>query len=129
MVSYLSDEWMERAGEALAGSEALAEATKGVDLVVQYDVSGAPGGTRSYALCLRDGSVSLEPGPHPDAHVSFTLDYGTAAEIARGDRSAQAAFMRGDLKLTGDVMVLVHQQGLLGAVDDALAELRADTEF
>jgi len=129
VAQYLSDEWMETAGDALAGSEALAEATRGVDLVVQYDVSGAPGGARSYAICLRDGEVSLEHGPHPDAHVSFTLDYRTAAEIARGERSPQAAFMRGDLKLGGDVMVLVHQQGLLGAVDDALAELRADTEY
>lgn len=129
MVEYLSDEWMERAAQALAGSEALAEATRGVDLVVQYEVSGAPGGRRDYALCLRDGSVTLEQGPHPDAHVTFALDHATAASIAQGERSPQAAFMRGDLKLAGDVMVLVHQQALLASIDDALAELRADTEF
>jgi putative sterol carrier protein len=73
--------------------------------------------------------VTLEPGPHKDAPVSFALDYDTAAAIAKGELSAQAAFMQGKLKLGGDVGVLIRQHALFDGLDDALAGLRADTEY
>lgn len=129
VAQYLSDEWIERADAALAANADLAEVAAEVDLTIQYEVSGAPVGKRSYALRLERGTASIEDGPHPDAPVTFTLDYRTAAAIARGETSAQAAFMRGDLKLGGDMTVLIRQHDLLGALDDAMAELRADTDF
>lgn len=129
MVRYLSDEWMERAAAALAGDEALAGATADADLTVTYDVSGGPDGRRAYTLRADHGRVALEAGAQDDAPVTFSLDYATAVAIARGELSAQAAFMRGDLKLGGDVGVLVREGAALDGVDDALAALRADTEF
>ncbi len=129
MVQYLSDEWIERAGRELAADTKLAESASDADLTIQYEVAGAPGGKRAYALRFDHGTVGLEPGPHPDAPVSFALDYDTAAAIARGDLSAQAAFMQGVLKLGGDVTVLIREHALLGALEDALGELRSDTEF
>ena len=127
MVQYLSDEWMQKAGEALAANSALTGSD--ADLLIQYEVAGAPAGKVAYALRVGGGSGGIEAGPHPDAPVSFTLDYATAAKIARGELSAQAAFMQGDLKLGRDVTVLIRQHELLGEIDDALAPLRADTEF
>lgn len=127
MVQYLSDEWMQKADDALGGNSALTGAD--ADLLIQYEVAGAPSGKVAYALRVGGGSAGVEPGPHPDAPVSFALDYATAARIARGELSAQAAFMQGDLKLGGDVTVLIRQHELLGEIDDALASLRADTEF
>jgi putative sterol carrier protein len=128
VVQYLSDEWMQEAGRALAGSQELSAATEGADLAIRYDVKGAPGGKRSYVLRARDGSVSLEPGD-AEATVGFELDYDTAAAIARGELSAQAAFMQGTLKLTGDVTVLIRHHQLLDGLGDALGELRARTEY
>ena len=127
MVQYLSDEWMQKADDALAASGALTASD--ADLEIQYEVAGAPGGKVAYALRVGGGSAGIDAGPHPDAPVSFTLDYPTAARIARGELSAQAAFMQGDLKLGGDVTVLIRQHALLGAIDDALAAVRDDTEF
>lgn len=129
MVHYLSDEWMQLAGEALAADEHLAAAAAEAELTIQYEVSSAPGGKCTYALRAERGIVTIEPGPHPEAPVSFALDYDTAAAIARGELSAQAAFMQGDLKLGGDMTVLIREHTLLGAIGDALAGLRADTEF
>lgn len=129
MVTYLSDEWMERAGSALAADQALAGATADLDLTLAYEVAGGPGGKRCYALRFDHGTVALEPGPHPDAPVSFSLDYDTAVAVARGDLSAQAAFMQGRLKLGGDVTVLIRDGGALDGVHDALGPLRDDTEF
>jgi putative sterol carrier protein len=126
---YLSDEWMERASAALAEDPRLSEAAADADLLIQYEVTGAPEGKRQYALRMAGGTVSIEQGPHPEAPVSFTLAYSTAGAVARGELSTQAAFMQGDLKLGGDVTVLVRQHALIGALQDALGELRAETDY
>lgn len=126
MVQYLSDEWLEEAGAALAASTV---ETGDEPVVLQYEVTGAPGGKRSYSLSFADGAVELSTGARKDASTSFSLDYDVAAAIARGELSAQAAFMQGRLKLGGDVMVLVRQHQLLGDVTDALADLRERTDY
>jgi hypothetical protein len=129
VVRYLSDEWMDEADRSLRASEALAEATTDVDLTVAYEVAGAPDGKRTYALCFDRGAVSLQREVPTGAPVTFALDYTTATEIARGDLSAQAAFMQGRLKLGGDVNVLIRDGAALDGVTDALADLRARTEY
>lgn len=129
VVQYLSDEWMQRAGEALAGDGSVASGSAEVDLAIQYEVTGAPGGKAAYTLRIEHGSVALVPGVDKAAPVSFTLDYDTAAQIARGELSAQAAFMQGSLKLGGDVTVLIHQHTLFDGLHDALGELREQTQY
>ena len=128
MVQYLSDEWMTEAAAALAAASAPVEGADDA-VVLQYDVTAAPGGKRSYALRFDSAGIQLDPGTHKDASASFTLDYDVAAQIAQGQLSTQAAFMQGRLKLGGDVMVLVRQHALLDGLDDALAGLRARTEY
>ena len=129
MAQYLSDEWLELASAALAEDPALAAAAADLDLTIQYEVTGAPGGKRAYGIRFDHGSAAVEVGAHDDAPVSFTLDYDTAAAIAKGELSAQAAFMQGRLKLGGDVSVLIRQHGAIDGLSDALGPLRATTEF
>ena len=129
MVAYLSDEWMQRADAALSGDATLRDATAEAELAIEYTVTGAPGGATRYAVTVDHGDVRLRPGARPDAPVSFSLDYDTAVEIASGERSAQAAFMQGRLKLGGDATVLLRHHALLDGVGDALEALRADTEY
>jgi putative sterol carrier protein len=129
VVQYLSDQWLDEADAALRADGGLADATSGLDLTVAYEVTGTPDGKRSYALVFGKGPVSvLRPAP-ADAPVTFSLDYDTAAEIARGEVSAQAAFMQGRLKLGGDVNVLIRDGSALDGVADALADLRARTGY
>lgn len=130
MVTYLSDQWLERAGTALAGSAELSERTTDLDLEIGYVVAGAPGGKVAYSLRFDHGSTAVSSGPATaEGSVSFELDYPTAAAIAQGELSAQAAFMQGRLKLVGDVNVLIRDGAVLDGVGDALAGLRSDTEF
>ena len=117
---------MEEAGSALAGSTV---ATGAEPVVLQYEVTAAPGGKRTYSLTFEGGHIAVEKGARKDASTSFSLDYDVAVAIARGELSAQTAFMQGRLKLGGDVMVLVRQHALLDALDDGLAELRERTEY
>lgn len=136
MVTYLSDEWLERAGAALAANGELAERTAETDLTIGYVVTGAPGGKVAYSIRLDHGTTTLDrgapPAPSDDdttAPVTFELDYDTAAAIARGELAAQVAFMQGRLKLVGNVDVLIRDGAVLDGVTDALGDLRADTEF
>ena len=133
MVTYLSDEWLERASQALAASEELSQRTSKLDLKIGYLVAGAPTGKVAYTLSFDHGSVALATGTAGKlvdaAPVVFELDYPTASAIAKGALSPQAAFMRGALKLSGSVDVLIRDGAVLDGVDDALADLRADTDF
>lgn len=129
MVRYLSDDWLAEAGRALAADRDLAAATSDLELTIAYEVTGTPDGKRTYALEFDHGTVTLHRTPPPEPQVTFTLDYDTAAEIARGELSAQVAFMQGRLKLGGDVNVLIRAGSVLDGIGDALAALRARTEF
>lgn len=117
---------MQAAGNALAGG---AFAACDEPVVLQYEVTGAPGGKRSYSLRFAGDTASLIPGVDKAPSTSFALDYDTAAAIAKGELSAQAAFMQGRLKLGGDVTLLVRQHQILEGIDDSLAQLRELTEF
>jgi hypothetical protein len=129
VVAYLSDEWMDEAASALASDEGVAAATADTDLTIAYEVSGAPGGKVGYAIRLDHGIATLLRDAPSGAPVTFTVDYDTAAEIARGDTPVQVAFMQGRLKLGGDVSVLIEAGGALDGLADALADLRARTEY
>lgn len=129
MVQYLSDEWLDEADAALRADGGLAGVTADLDLTVAYEVTGTPDGKRSYAVAFGGGPVTVVRPAPSDAQVSFSLDYDTAAAIARGDLSAQAAFMQGRLKLGGDVNVLIRDGAALDGVADALGDLRSRTEY
>jgi hypothetical protein len=126
---YLSDEWFAAADRALAASEPLRSAAAGVRLTVQHHVTGGPDGDRCFHVVIDHGAVGLRPGPTESPDVTFTETYDTATAIARGERSAQSAFLTGDLQVGGDLEVLVAHEKPLHAVVDVLADVRAATGF
>ena len=123
MVAYAASQSRSRretASEGLPSTTAsadLAERTSDVDLSIAYEVTGAPGGKVRYTLRFDHGTTTLTVGVS-DAPVSFSLDYDSAAAIARGDLAAQAAFMQGRLKLVGDVNVLIRDGAVLDGITD-----------
>jgi hypothetical protein len=137
-VRYLSPEWIEAAGDAVATDDRLAAALTGVTLTVEQVVhepggdDGDPAGTGvpvTWHVAIDDGKVSLAAGPAAQADLRFTTDRATAAGIASGDLSAQRAFVEGRLRVGGDLSRLVAHQRAIAAVDDALAPVRARTTF
>ncbi|MEX0768680.1 MAG: SCP2 sterol-binding domain-containing protein [Microthrixaceae bacterium] len=129
MAQYLSEEWLEQTAAALAADTAFTEAIADVDLSILYEVTASPTGKTVYCIRMDHGVTSLVPGPAKDAHVSFGMDYDTAAAIAQGQVSAQAAFMQGRLKLGGDPTILIRQHAAIDGFSDALATLRESTSY
>ena len=134
-MQYLGDEWITAADSALA--EAWQQvADKGDEQTTIADsVKDAPGDDDQKKKVQRtvsfgpDGASVTAGNPDGDPDATMELDYETAVSIARGESSAQVAFMQGSLKLGGDVTLLIRGADHLGEVADALGSLRDSTEF
>lgn len=116
---YLSEQWISAADEAVAGLPPLP-----ASLVAGYDVSGAS----PYSVRLGPDAVSVQPGTE-GADVTFMCDWDLACSIAQGERSAQRAFLDGELKIAGDVNRLLGNAGAFAALQDCLSSLRAETTY
>jgi putative sterol carrier protein len=123
MAKFLTQEWVDAARDVLNNSDDVRSATKGVDLTIQQIVTGAPGGDSSYWTKFTDGSVEGGIGDNPDADVTISQDYETAAALNKGDLNAQAAFMQGKLKVTGNMGKLLQHQGVLQSVAPVLSSV------
>jgi hypothetical protein len=131
-VRYLSREWIDAAGRALAGDAGLKDATVDLRLTLEQVVTDGPTGTARWHIAVDHGRVELAEGAPPadsPADLRFTTSYATAAAIASGSLGAQRAFAEGRLRVGGDLSLLVAHHRTLASLDDALAPLRAETEF
>jgi hypothetical protein len=126
-VRYLSPAWFDAASDALAGDPGLAAATAGIDLTLEQVVTRAPEGTVTWHLVIGDG-VRLVPGPAQRPDLRFTTAFPTAAAIAAGELAAPIAFIRGELRVGGDLGLLTTHQRVLAGVHDVLAEVRKATD-
>jgi lipid-binding SYLF domain-containing protein len=72
--------------------------------------------------------VAFEPGI-ASADLVLTLAYDLAVSIASGTASAQRAFLDGDIRLGGDVTVLLGTVDALATIDDRLSDLRSVTSY
>lgn len=138
MARYLSDEWfadaaalLDGADGATAAGESAAGATGpgGDALVVEQHVDDAPGGPTVWHVVVAEDRRSIHAGPHAAPTVTFHQDYATAAAVARGELSAQEAFMTGRITLSGKVGALMAATPALAALGDALAPLRDSTSY
>lgn len=131
---FLSPEWIQALDTAARDHPGLRAAARDTRLVLEQRVTETPDddpaapGTVVYHIRLTAEPV-VAAGPADDATVRLTTDRATAAGIARGELSAQLAFIQGRLRLGGDVRALLAHQDALVAVDDVFAEVRGATEW
>ncbi|HLT15676.1 MAG TPA: SCP2 sterol-binding domain-containing protein [Acidimicrobiales bacterium] len=124
MAEFLSDEWLDELEEAAVR----ATVPSTIRLTVQQVVDDG-GVERAYALRIEGGRVHVLRGRVADADVTFTQDRATAAAIAQGHESAQAAFLAGRLRIGGDLHRYGDAAVALAEVGDVFAQLRATTTF
>jgi hypothetical protein len=143
MLAYLSEAWVEaldaalsaagrRVGDEPADHERLADrggpgATS--PAVVQYRVVDGPQGERMWHLVLEGGRATARPGPAQGASVTLTQPWPVAVAIARGERSASAAVLRGDISISGDPTTLLPWRETMRGAGHAVARLAAETDF
>ena len=129
MPKYLSQEWMDTAKQ-LAGDF---PETPGASVRMQQVVTGAPdGGEVKYYTVIENGkTIEQKLGEDPDAEVTLTNTYEDAVKIMKGELDANAAFMQGKVKVTGNMAKMMSLMPLTSKPEyKAIAsELAGQTEF
>jgi putative sterol carrier protein len=122
-VQFLSDDYMEAATAALGADAAFGNATANVSLGIQFQVTEAPEGEVAYYLTIGNGSAEMATGTLEGADVTIASSYETAVSLSKGDLNTQMAFMTGKIKVSGNMAVLMMNQGAINAWSAALAGL------
>ncbi|MDX1633101.1 MAG: SCP2 sterol-binding domain-containing protein [Marinobacter sp.] len=78
-----------------------ADAAKGLDLVFQFNIED----DQNYHLIINDGSCKLVEGDHDDPSVTLIMNSETLEGIVSGETDGMQAFMAGQLRAEGDMML------------------------
>ncbi len=128
MVKYLSAEWM----ALLKDLAAEFPETPGATARLQYVVTGGPDGEIRYHHVIENGqTLEHALGEDPDAEVTLTSSYDDKMKVDKGELDANAAFMQGRVKLTGNIAKVMALLPLTAKPEykDILAKVREQTEF
>ena len=105
MPKYLSQEWLDEA-RALAKDQ---PERPGASATLQVVVTGGPDGDTKYYWVLQDGQLAeASVGDLPDSEVTMTTSYQDSVAIQKGELDANAAFMQGKTKVTGNMGKLMQ---------------------
>jgi alkyl sulfatase BDS1-like metallo-beta-lactamase superfamily hydrolase len=125
---YLTQEWL----DVTKGMAEDQPERPGASARMQYVVTGGPGGDVSYYWVLENGKLlESKLGSIDDAEVTLTQTYDDSVKVAKGELDANAAFMQGRVKVTGNMAKLMALLPLTNAPEyKGLQEkIREITEF
>jgi putative sterol carrier protein len=128
MSKWLSQEWLD---ETRKMSESQPE-RPGATARMQYVVTGGPDGDVEYFWVLEDGKLKeAKVGKLDDAEVTLTTGYEDAKKIQKGELDANAAFMQGKVKVTGNMAKVMSLLPITNSPEykQLQTEIAAITEF
>lgn len=104
MSKWLTQEWLDETRQMAEDQPERPGATT----TMQYVVTGGPEGDVHYYWILDNGKIKdSKLGDLPDAEVTLTQTYEDALKIQKGELDANAAFMQGRVKVTGNMAKLM----------------------
>jgi putative sterol carrier protein len=89
----------------------IASAAKGVKAVYQFELSGDGGGT--YHVTIDDGTMHVTEGAHEKPSTTLKMTSNDYVDMVNGKLSGTMAFMKGKLKVSGNVMLAQKMQAFL----------------
>jgi putative sterol carrier protein len=100
MAKYLSQEWLDLQKEL---AQDFPE-RPGASARMQYVVTGAPEGDVKYFTAVDNGRIVENAlGEDPQAEFTLTAAYPDSVKVLQGELDANAAFMQGRMKVTGNM--------------------------
>ena len=104
MPKWLSQEWLDESKKLAEGQPE----RPGASARMQYVVTGGADGDIKYYWVLENGKLlESKLGELSDAEVTLTQTYDDAMKIQKGELDANAAFMQGRVKVTGNMAKLM----------------------
>ena len=128
MPKWLTQEWLEEE-RRLAESQ---PERPGASSRMQYVVTGGPDGEVRYYWILENGKLlDSQMGELSDAEVTLTTNYDDAMKVQQGELDANAAFMQGRIKVTGNMAKLMALLPITNSPEykQFQEDLRQVTEF
>ena len=140
MVEFLSDAWLDAMAAAASrvgdhdrrADDPPAEhppAEHPPALTLRQVVTGGPHGDVLYDLHLADGRVTVDRSGTAVPDVTIEQDHETAGALVRGDTHPHLALTGGRLDISGAAHRLTAWRSTLDELDEALADLRAETTW
>lgn len=78
-----------------------ADAAQGLDLVFQFDIED----DKTYHIVIKDGTCDVQEGAHDNPSVTLIMNSETLEGIVSGETDGMQAFMAGQLRAEGDMML------------------------
>ncbi|MGH9123085.1 MAG: hypothetical protein ACRDYC_14270 [Acidimicrobiales bacterium] len=129
MARFLSPAWFDQVAATGNGQA-------GWDAQLTHHVKGTPDGDVIYRVLVSGAALSIVPGVDEALPgealpgLAFTSNYATAAAIAKGEMSAEAALAAGLLRVSGDVRSLPDLLEELGRSADPVPDhVRLQTTY
>ena len=89
-----------------------ADAAKGMNSVIQFNLSGDGDNAGQYHAIIKDGSLQVAEGVHPSPNMTMTMAGSDYVDMTTGKLNGQMAFMSGKLKIAGDMGLAMKMQSL-----------------
>ena len=128
MAKFLTQEWHDETRKLAEGQPE----RPGASARMQYVVTGGPDGDVKYYWVLENGKL-LESslGDLEDAEITLTQSYEDAVAIQKGELDANAAFMQGRVKVTGNMAKLMSLLPITNSPEykQLQSEIREITEY
>ncbi|HEY5252625.1 MAG TPA: SCP2 sterol-binding domain-containing protein [Acidimicrobiales bacterium] len=128
MSKWLTQDWLDETKKMAEGQPERA----GASARMQYVVTGAPDGDIEYYWILVNGQLTESTLGHlDDSEVTLTTGYDDAVKIQKGELDANAAFMQGKVKVTGNMAKVMALLPITNAPEykQLQTEIAAITDF
>ena len=89
-----------------------AAAAKGMNSVIQFNLSGDGDNAGQYHTIIKDGTLEVKEGVHPSPSMTMTMAGTDYVDMTTGKLNGQMAFMSGKLKIAGDMGLAMKMQSL-----------------
>ncbi|MBW2169714.1 MAG: SCP2 sterol-binding domain-containing protein [Deltaproteobacteria bacterium] len=78
-------------------------AAQGLDAVFQFEITGDDGG--NWSVIIKDGACQIQEATHESPTVTLTMSGETWLGMVNKEINGMQAFMNGQLKASGDIML------------------------
>jgi len=89
-----------------------ADAAKGMNSVIQFNLTGEGDNAGQYHAIIKDGGLEVKEGTHASPNMTMTMAGSDYVDMTTGKLNGQMAFMSGKLKIAGDMGLAMKMQSL-----------------
>ena len=88
----------------------VADASKGMNAIFQFELAGDGGGT--YHVTVNDGTMQVHEGASASPSATIKMKGEDYVKMVNGQLSGTMAFMKGQMKVTGNVLLAQKMQAI-----------------